>query len=70
MRKQIGKYVYCLKEDGNIDVLFNEGSDEHLIMVFIKRVAQIYSQGEVTNPDYIEIQTNAILIFTGQITME
>lgn len=68
MRKQVGKYVYLLKEDGNIDVLFNEGSDEHLIMVFIKRGAQIYSQGEVTNPDYIEIQTNAIKIFKGEIT--
>jgi hypothetical protein len=73
MRTRIGKYIYDCKEDEKIDVLYNEitpeGEIEYLIMVFIKRGTQVFSQGDIMNPDYIEIQGNAIGIFNESIAI-
>lgn len=74
MRTKIGKYIYDYKqEEGKIDVLLNEitneGETEYLIMVFIKRGPQLFSQGEITNPDYIEIQGTAIGLFNSTIAL-
>ena len=73
MRTKIGIYEYSRPEENVINVFYNDNAEEPkdvLVMVFLLRDSQIFSQGNIDDPDYIEIYGNAIDIFKGNIVVE
>lgn len=73
MRKKIGIYEYSMPEAGFVNVFYNDNAEppkDRLVMVFALRDSQIFSQGNIDDPDYLEIYGNAINIFKGNIVLE
>lgn len=74
MRKQIGIYDYIRVEEDQITVVYNDRDEteptDRIIMIFIKRGDQVFSQANINDPGYLEIYANAIGIFNGTINIE
>lgn len=71
MKTTIGKYDYNLVEENRIIVTHCDGAESptyRVVMIFVRNGSEIISQGSLMDTDYIEIQSNAIKIFKGEIT--
>lgn len=73
MRKKIGIYDYSLIEGNQVLVTYSDASanlTDTVIMIFMLRDSQVFSQANINDPDYLEISNNAIKIFKGEITLD
>lgn len=73
MRKKIGIYDYSLIEGNQVLVTYSDASanlTDTVIMIFMLRDSQVFSQANINDPDYLEISNNAIKIFKGEITFD
>ena len=70
MRTKIGIYVYNRVSDDQIIILHNDGLEqptERVVMFFVKQGMQLLAQGGIDDDDYIEMYSNAVKIFRGEI---
>lgn len=70
MIKEIGAYLYNHSMTDVIDVFTLIDNNYKCWAVFTRSGNRIFSESTFDNVDYNEMRDNAILIFTGQITME
>ena len=74
MRKKIGIYEYSRVEQDQIIVFYNDHDplepNDKVVMIFRLIDSQVFSQGNINDPDYLEIYGNAINIFKGNIVLD
>ena len=67
--KTIGNFCYRSVNPNQIDVYKESSEESELMAIFVMLSGKINMQIDQSNPDYIEILTNARAIFNGTIQL-